>query len=562
MSVQYCFVRNSWNVISTIQNRDRWHEHSKPGQVKPWPRFLVSEEDIFVQSTATEKPFPSRLITMNGCTYRVSELPGPAISGDKAYRDVFSVQMKNEWADAIQIQYQGQHKVGEPDETSESGAFENFFDQLLDEMIFIIRFGIQVENTVSTAVYWHELLALLKRDYDEDPAKYALISELAEAIVPPLERIARRPRKVLKRIRDQERIQKVREFDKRCLFDLASRPGSTLPEKAGPRQRVLSIKREESADVLENQVFLHCCELLSKSSKRYLETHHKIRKSARKDRVDWLSRCCKRLSGAHSLRGVSRLQSPCRIPNYALLQNTYYSKIWNVYTRLLRNEQLRDMLWRWSRRLWSDYLALYLADTVLDWFQSLGLPVFVEVGEKVIQAHARPYFGKWLLSDVLPGPFVLGPDSESAGTLYAVDGFSIDFLGAGANCLSSLNADFLLVWLSDKKSRVLPVYAHLVVDNGGWSNSGQQFDATATELLSEMEIFNSKHQNWECIGAWLLLGPPPDSEWDNLEMRQHHQLNYWQTVPPTDPLAWYKLEGERFSPLANLTELGDHVPRN
>ena len=275
--------------------------------------------------------------------------------------------------------------------------------------------------------------------------------------------------------------------------------------------------------------------------------------SKRKQLVEGLSRCCRRLSNEPSLKGVSRLRSPCRQPNYVLLQNVHYAKIWKAYTQLLRNEQLRDFLWRWSRRLYADYLAIDLADTIERWFNSISAQIAVPIVEKVVQAQTRPRHGSWLLSDVLPGPLVLGTSYDSTGTLYAIDGASYESLGDFAAPLGILNADFLLVWLTSNAQSVMPVYVNLCDHREDVETVISQ---TSADLLAGATAFNSVCKSWRCVGGWVFHDIQKVSRVATADRKDGQRVTCWQSCLKTGALDWSAPEEDLFSPFAGLTGIG------
>ena len=553
-------MNTPWGLPKTLgAGYEPLRQTAPPGDKSQQPRFVLTEIGTRVYAVGASEPFPSRRVSHNGFSLRVTELPGPALDGDKAHKDNFELRANSGAVDNIQVTYKVQRTSLGAHEDNGFRSLETVFDQVLDEMVFITCNILKIERSKVDAVFWHDVLGALKREYSLDPAKHALITELAEFIVPAIERIAASPKKTLRRIRDHERVQSVRELDKHCLIDLARRPGASLPEKAGPRQRVLSIKRHESVDTLENQVFLHCCDMLALASKRYLSIHRGISGSNRKSLVETLARCGGRMNKAPALRGVSRLRSPCRQPNYVLLQNAHYAKIWKAYTQLIRNEQLRDILWRWSRRLFTNYLTFYLADTIVHWFKSTRALIAVPIAEKVVQAQTRQQSGSWLLPDVLPGPLVLGTSDDNTGTFYAIDGASCGALGDFAEPLSLLNADFLLVWLTAGEQAVLPIYVNTC---DGCEAPDAVVSKTEACVLNSAAAFNKAHQDWRCIGGWVFHDSQNVGEMVGVDSENGGHITCWQTSMKTGASGWRTLSTERFAPLSNLTGFKAHGTRN
>lgn len=553
-SLQYHFVKDPWEVADIASNIDAWARNRLDQLVGAWPLFLITEKNIFATGLNNTEAYPSRLINIEGTCYRVTELPGPSTTGDSAFSESFELKRNGDSPHVVNLSYSQRYPTRTESKDNTLAQFDVFFDRILNEMLYIVRHSLKADKPMSVPRYWPEILTDLKSNYDEDPAKHALIVDLAESILQPIDYITSKPKKNLTRIRDQQRIQNVQEIDTKCLIDLCRRPGGTLPEKAGPKQRILAIKRKESIDVLENRVALHCCKLLGTSALRYLDSHREINvvNSRRKSVVKSLYKACKRLPAKPSFRDVGLLQKPCYYPNYTLLQNLHYARIWKAYSQLIRNEDLRETIWRWSRRLWADYLGNYLADTILRWFEKSTVPIAVEAGEKIIQANGRHYYGRWFLRDFMPGPFILGKDESDNGTLFIYDGDAIEILGEKYAQLSALNADYLFVWLSHKRRRVLPVYANLMPPDTTQKNYHICLKKIAQQALSSIKKYNDKISDLESIGAWVLHGNWPDIDFPKGHVTRREPLLCWQSAPPIDPLSWSDIDEQQHLPLNSL----------
>ena len=72
---------------------------------------------------------------------------------------------------------------------------------------------------------------------DPEEAPLHLIVLIAQACLELLEDLCQRPRKLLRSRRELQRIEEVQRQDEACIRWLASRPGKTIAQKAGPRQR-------------------------------------------------------------------------------------------------------------------------------------------------------------------------------------------------------------------------------------------------------------------------------------------------------------------------------------
>src|SRR6266699_4433910 len=93
-----------------------------------------------------------------------------------------------------------------------------------------------------------------RADFNEP--RMALIVQLSreQTLHRSLDAISRHPRRILQRERHETPVSRIQELDSACIRDFARRPGISPIEKAGPRQRLLAIRRREHYTTLENQV--------------------------------------------------------------------------------------------------------------------------------------------------------------------------------------------------------------------------------------------------------------------------------------------------------------------
>lgn len=479
-------------------------------------------------------------------------MPMPALGGDSAYAETVELHQGDAIAGGLRIEYGDRYPVGDSDTEMSSSPYEEMFDQLLNETLYLVRHVLQADKPRSPPTYWEEVLATLRANTDDDLARHALVVDLADTLLDPLEHVTAHPKRQLKRIRDQQRVQFVQEVDTHCLVDLARRPGSTLPEKAGPKQRVLAVIRKETTDLLENRVARHCCELLRRAAGRYLRAHRHIAGSARKAKVAALQKSCKRLPRNSAFSEVGRLLSPCRQPNYVLLKNVQYGQIWQGYTKLVRNEELREALWRWPRRLWADRVRVYVADTVLDWAGHSGHALCIRMADRLVQAMPVHYFGTSLAPDVMPGPFVVGPSPSDTGTLYIVDGVHANAIDVRFTESSLLCADLLALWVKGGTARVLPIYATWPspYEGFGWHEGDRA--RIGDDVLDSVALFNKQARHTTAVGA-LVVHALQDLQSTASHTTTRAGYTCWQIGLSPDLTAWPLNATNRFAPLNSLT---------
>lgn len=541
-------LKYAWEAISAV-NQDSDNEIE--GTASWCFQMLISSSEKIYNST-TGANFPHRQILPNLWIY---EFNGPALKGDMSN----SIGVTIEGRKNYKLVFKKEDVPKKPN--SQLAKFEVFFDQIMDTMLFILRDQLKNEKFKMGNHYWSDLLGRLFDRKNVDPAKYALIADLARpgTLMEPLRRVSEKPKRVLRRIHELERVQKVREIDTRCLIDLARQPGSVLAEKAGPKQRILAIRRTESIDTLENRVARHCCDLAVRASRRYLLMNSKITplESERVHNVSKLQRFSKLTPLKNSFKGVSRLIEPCRQPNYSLLQNTDYLKIWEAYSNLVKNEDLRNQLWIWNRRLWKDYTSIFLSEAIQSVQSELGDELMIRMGKKTILAERKHEAGSWFLSDMLSGPYVINPDSEHPGTVYLIDGSyeSLTRLSSDLGELAVLNADFLVLNSENGRVRVLPIYSMLPSNHISESEQISYINDVLPSLMKNIKKVNHRLTIGECLGGWVLLGNWGDVTTNSELKNLGEGITCWITSVSADYQAWMKDKSLFEQPLLSICGL-------
>ncbi len=517
----------------------------------PWySQIVVNKENELTNATTGEK-FPSKIISK---LYHLFEMPGPSIKGDMSYQitiDIDNTQQYN-------LQFYNTSNI--EDCAHQIEQFEYFFDRIMNAMLFLFRTCLKIDKHIKSPIYWDEILNKIHENKKDDLAKYGLVVDLARLpeLINPISRIIKSPKRVLQRVHAQERIQKVQEVDVKCIIDLARRPGSILAEKAGAKQRILSIKREENINIIENRVTKHCCTLAAKASKRYLDEHKDIKTSDsdRKKAVQRLFKECKRLPEISSFSGVMNLHEPCRQPNYTLMQNADYYKVWKAYIQLVKNEDLRSDLWRWNRRMWVDYLGFFLSDVLFAFQKTMTDKYLYEIGNKTVFGKRKHDAGLWFLSDTLPGPYIVHTTSNTPGTLYIIQGDRNTLINLSElTCeLSALNADYLLIYFYAGKNIVLPVYGILPPHQLSNKNREKYVNDMMPSLIKNIRIINSKTTKWDCKNGWILFG-----DWDKNKPLDKIQnlgegIKCWASEVDPDYKVWGDQMENYFEPLMKITE--------
>ena len=206
---------------------------------------------------------------------------------------------------------------------------------------------------------WHDLDSTVLADENPDEPFMALIVRHADTMRQPLRTVTSNPRRVLRRQREEERVQRIRELDPACLRDYVRRPGITPAEKAGARQTLLGVVRRETYNTLENRVLKDFMARSRAEARAYLHANRNLNGSERHKSVRRYHTLLKRLLSDPNLEDVDGI-SGVPSPNYVLQHDRRYSTLWVEYLRLVKRQEVLDEAWTWQRRLWSDTASLML----------------------------------------------------------------------------------------------------------------------------------------------------------------------------------------------------------
>ncbi len=193
---------------------------------------------------------------------------------------------------------------------------------------------------------------------DADQAPLHLVVRIADECSGMLEDLCQRPRFVLRRARRLQDPARVQQVDDACLQWLARHPGKTIREKAGPRNGVLGVVRLTSIDTLENRVLRDFMTRCEKQCGTYLKDYAKYATSARYQAVARLHRRLRRWMRLTPIGDLPGLAGP-PVPNYVLLYDDRYARLWHWYERLRRHQEELQQLLRWRYRVQAE--RLYLA---------------------------------------------------------------------------------------------------------------------------------------------------------------------------------------------------------
>jgi len=274
-----------------------------------------------------------------------------------------------------------------------AGLLEERLDQFLFRLVDLIRVvddpALQLHQSG-----WDRLAAAWSGDeLDLSEPPMALIVRHANELRHLLADLAAHTRRILRRTRALTQVDRVQQLDINCIHWLSRQPGGTVYERAGPRQRILSVQRKENLDTLENRVLLDFAHRSAGVARAYSRRYWSLKRSKRWRNVDQYGRECGNIARSLFEKGITRPQPPI-VPNYVLLQDPRYRRLWVAYTELLRHLDEEDECWRWQHRLWTDFCRLALQVALRQ-----GDRVEI-IAESPLRLSSEQRRGRWSLVDV------------------------------------------------------------------------------------------------------------------------------------------------------------------
>lgn len=291
---------------------------------------------------------------------------------------------------------------------------EKFAHETLARMNQVVSRVQELEEALDDpANVWDRLREAWTAAANEENPRMAEIVRQARYLLPTLQELERRLRRVLRRERERLALDRVQEMDPTSMLWLARQPGRNAAERAGPSQRILAVARRENFDTLENRVLHSYTRLAMDVAREWVCEHEHARTSKRFERVETYCRHCRYFARELDALGVG-LALPNVTPNYVLLDDKSYRAVWEAWIRLLRRSAIEDELWAWQAETWTDFcslamtLALHGRDdaelvaqspilwhpemTMGRWFsQENPLAVFwIKTSDLVVEVQSRP----------------------------------------------------------------------------------------------------------------------------------------------------------------------------
>jgi len=343
-------------------------------------RYVGAEPPTLGRPTDPTEPYV-RVSTQGGEVIQIAMLPFPLLPRrGLVVRDGFDV-VNVVWPDA-------------PDRPRERGAGDHREPGVpLMQRARAVWDRIQdVEEALADpATLWQQLHERWTGTDAGQPQMHVIVRQARE-LTRVMDLLERRPRRALRRVQKAMPVGRVQEIDRRAMLWLARQPGESLAKKAGDRQRIQAVAREENFDTLENRVLRAYAELAARVARDYLARNRTKLATRRATDVERFMRRCQRFAKDLLHRGV-RLAEPGVTPNFVLQQNPEYRAIWVAWQELRKQRPIDDDLWRWQSQSWAEYCALAVMVALI------GVPGAQVVATAPIWFRDEQRRGSWIETD-------------------------------------------------------------------------------------------------------------------------------------------------------------------
>jgi hypothetical protein len=212
---------------------------------------------------------------------------------------------------------------------------------------------------------WRQVAEVLAVERDVAEPRMALIVRQARDLRRLVEDLGQHPRRVLTRDRRLQAVHRIQEMDSACLAWYVRQPGRTPVEKAGSRQALLGVVREETIDTAENRVLKDFLVRSAQAAEVYLGANRNLSGSTRYGEVSRYGRGCAALLRLPAFAAVRGLAGSAK-PNYVLTSDHRYRRIWSAHQALLRRQDDVDEAWTWQGRLWAGLVTMAVMTALLD----------------------------------------------------------------------------------------------------------------------------------------------------------------------------------------------------
>ncbi len=343
------------------------------------PHFLtpVTVDRISVYGAGTSLPCLGNVPTTDGLIWRKWELPTTAVSVESGGPADEIIQLhlfsNSESSEMVEIHLTG--CIPRPissEEDTQPKIYDTWGRAGEDSSVLLgqhIETLAEVYDSSSSADDWSgpaeglavgpwsQFMETWRENRKADEPRRALIVRIANEIGPTLQSVCRRPRKVLHRIRQFERPERIRQIDAACMRWLVRQPGRTMAERAGAKQRLMGVVRVDHADTPENRVVRDFIIRAKLACYTYSFENQNRKTAQRVVEIQRFRHLLEKQMRTTDIGHVRQLVGSAE-PNYVLLYDQRYHSLWLWYLKLRKQQTEQDDAWRWRHRTWAEMCLL------------------------------------------------------------------------------------------------------------------------------------------------------------------------------------------------------------
>jgi hypothetical protein len=299
-------------------------------------------------------------------------------------------------------------------------------------------------------------------------------------------------------------ISRIQEMDSYCLRDYIRRPGSSPEEKAGAKQQLIGVKREQNYHTVENKfliyfvgrlLHLECFRYENSNDTAYLNTVRKLRQT-----IDIFNR-------SPLIKDISVRHFRLTKPNYVLLRNPIYNSFYRAYQDYIYRRSQKERLWSYRHNLLGDTVYLCLTAALLR-FQGVHLKPLANLATRT-----SPDYGNYLLEDKLSIPVFI------QNFVYEFRLDKCSDLSRGDYCLT--------IELHDLKSSELTVIVANFPIWIFWYKPSDEIVTSANNYLSK-----NSHNYVSGIIFYLQTSPDVTKSFAEEERKLNRELNSEAAIEP------------------------------
>lgn len=264
--------------------------------------------------------------------------------------------------------------------TSPEGKKSQFRQRHIDKVFTRVQ---ELKGALDDPPYvWKRLRSAWEQtEQEENPYKAAIVDQATE-MIPILKDLESRKNLMLRRVPKRVPINRVQEMDRNSMLWLIRQPGKNIKQRAGSEQRIMAITRQDNFDTLENRVLCSYLLLAADVAREWLDEQNNNDDLERIKSVRSFLKRCRSFYLELKSKGVGCAPAG-ETPNYVLMEDHSYRKVFEAWEQLLKRKRIFDDLWAWQAEIWSDFvtLAIVMAIDGLEYSETVAQSPIFWLGE-------------------------------------------------------------------------------------------------------------------------------------------------------------------------------------